>query len=86
MLATSAEACATVLGAMAGFDRRDSTSADRPAEDDEKIGLLYWLGRALEAEGRAHEAQPYYRRALAVDIHFMDLAERLRAISKGGTP
>lgn len=55
-------------------------------QDDEKIGLLYWLGRALEAEGRAHEAQPYYRRALAVDIHFMDLAERLRAISKGGTP
>jgi tetratricopeptide (TPR) repeat protein len=54
-------------------------------QDDEKIGLLYWLGRALEAEGRAHEAQPYYRPALAVDIHFMDLAERLRAISKGGT-
>ncbi|HRZ09905.1 MAG TPA: tetratricopeptide repeat protein [Gemmatimonadales bacterium] len=55
-------------------------------QDDEKIGLLYWLGRALEAEGRGHEAQPYYRRALAVDIHFMDLAERLRAISKGETP
>jgi tetratricopeptide (TPR) repeat protein len=54
-------------------------------QDDEKIGLLYWLGRALEAEGRGHEAQPYYRRALAVDIHFMDLAERLRAISQGGT-
>lgn len=50
-------------------------------QDDEKIGLLYWLGRALEAEGRAQEAQPYYRRALAVDIHFMDLAERLRAIT-----
>jgi tetratricopeptide (TPR) repeat protein len=52
-------------------------------QDDEKIGLLYWLGRALEAEGRAGEAQPYYRRALAVDIHFMDLAERLRAITNG---
>jgi len=55
-------------------------------QDDEKIGLLYWLGRALEAEGRAQEAQPYYRRALAVDIHFMDLAERLRAITNGGAP
>jgi tetratricopeptide (TPR) repeat protein len=54
-------------------------------QDDEKIGLLYWLGRALEAEGRGLEAQPYYRRALAVDIHFMDLADRLRAIAKGGT-
>ena len=53
-------------------------------QDDEKIGLLYWLGRALEAEGRAREAQPYYRRALAVDIHFMDLADRLRALT-GGT-
>jgi len=52
-------------------------------QDDEKIGLLYWLGRALEAEGRAQEAQPYYRRALAVDIHFMDLADRLRAIADG---
>lgn len=55
-------------------------------QDDEKIGLLYWLGRALEAEGRPQEAQPYYRRALAVDIHFMDLADRLRAISPGGAP
>lgn len=54
-------------------------------QDDEKIGLLYWLGRALEAEGRAQEAQPYYRRALAVDIHFMDLADRLRAIADGRT-
>ncbi len=53
-------------------------------QDDEKIGLLYWLGRALEAEGRPQEAQPYYRRALAVDIHFMDLAERLKAITQGG--
>jgi tetratricopeptide (TPR) repeat protein len=55
-------------------------------QDDEKIGLLYWLGRALEAEGRAQEAQPYYRRALAVDIHFMDLADRLRAIAQGRAP
>jgi tetratricopeptide (TPR) repeat protein len=53
-------------------------------QDDEKIGLLYWLGRALEAGGRPQEAQPYYRRALAVDIHFMDLSDRLRAISPGG--
>jgi len=55
-------------------------------QDDEKIGLLYWLGRALEAEGRTQDAQPYYRRALAVDIHFMDLADRLRALSPGESP
>ncbi len=54
-------------------------------QDTEKIGLLYWLGRALEAEGRAQEARPYYERALAVDVKFMDLNDRLRAISQGRT-
>ncbi|MDX9995743.1 MAG: Asp-tRNA(Asn)/Glu-tRNA(Gln) amidotransferase subunit GatA [Rhodocyclaceae bacterium] len=32
-MAKSAEDCALLLGAMAGFDPRDSTSLDRPAED-----------------------------------------------------
>ena len=32
-LARSAEDCALLLGAMSGFDERDSTSANRPAED-----------------------------------------------------
>ncbi len=32
-LARSAEDCAVLLGAMSGFDERDSTSANRPAED-----------------------------------------------------
>ncbi len=52
-------------------------------QDNEKIGLLYWLGRALEAEGRGQEARPYYERALAVDVRFMDLNDRLRAIIGG---
>jgi tetratricopeptide (TPR) repeat protein len=54
-------------------------------QDDEKIGLLYWLGRSLEAEGRTPEARPYYQRALAVDINFMDLAGRLRGFAGGPT-
>jgi aspartyl-tRNA(Asn)/glutamyl-tRNA(Gln) amidotransferase subunit A len=33
VLARSAEDCALVLGAMSGFDARDSTSAERPAQD-----------------------------------------------------
>jgi tetratricopeptide (TPR) repeat protein len=53
-------------------------------QDNEKIGLLYWLGRALEAEGRGQEARPYYERALAVDVKFMDLTDRLRAITEDG--
>ena len=32
-MARSAEDCAVLLGAMAGFDERDSTSVERPAED-----------------------------------------------------
>ena len=48
-----------------------------PGADDEKIGLLYWLGRALEAQGRGREALPLYERALAVDIRFLDLGPRV---------
>jgi tetratricopeptide (TPR) repeat protein len=46
---------------------------------------LYWLGRSLEAEGRTPEARPYYQRALAVDINFLDLAGRLRGFAGGTT-
>jgi tetratricopeptide (TPR) repeat protein len=45
--------------------------------DEAKIGLLYWLGRAAEAQGKAPEALRCYERALAVDIRFMDLGERV---------
>jgi tetratricopeptide (TPR) repeat protein len=45
--------------------------------DEAKIGLLYWLGRAVEAQGKAPEALRCYERALAVDIRFMDLGERV---------
>ncbi|HEU4830148.1 MAG TPA: tetratricopeptide repeat protein [Gemmatimonadales bacterium] len=48
--------------------------------DDEKIGLLYWLGRALEEQGKGKEARASYERALAVDIRFMDLNERIRRL------
>jgi tetratricopeptide (TPR) repeat protein len=48
-----------------------------PGADDQKIGLLYWLGRALEAQGRGREALPLYERALAVDIRFLDLGQRV---------
>ena len=52
----------------------------QPGADDEKIGLLYWLGRALEGQGRAREALPLYERALAVDIRFLDLRQRVTRI------
>ncbi|HEU5171510.1 MAG TPA: tetratricopeptide repeat protein [Gemmatimonadales bacterium] len=51
--------------------------------DDDKIGLLYWLGRAREAQGRLAEALGAYERALAVDIRFMDLGERMQRLGAG---
>ncbi|MGH7586787.1 MAG: hypothetical protein ACREMH_11100, partial [Gemmatimonadales bacterium] len=52
--------------------------------DDEKIGLLYWLGRAEEEQGRGVEARVHYERALAVDIGFRDLGQRLRRLGEEG--
>ncbi len=54
-----------------------------PGGDDEKIGLLYWLGRSEEEQGRGSEAVQHYQRALAVDIGFRDLNERLGRLAGG---
>ena len=51
--------------------------------DEAKIGLLYWLGRAAEAQGKAPEAIGSYERALAVDIRFMDLSQRIHRLTAG---
>jgi tetratricopeptide (TPR) repeat protein len=51
--------------------------------DDAKIGLLYWLGRAAEAQGKTADALGAYERALAVDIRFMDLSERMHRLGAG---
>jgi tetratricopeptide (TPR) repeat protein len=53
------------------------------AGDDEKIGALYWLGRACEAQEKRREAMASYERALAVDIRFMDLGERVHRLAAG---
>jgi tetratricopeptide (TPR) repeat protein len=45
--------------------------------DEAKIGVLYWLGRAAEAQGKTPDALRCYERALAVDIRFKDLGERV---------
>jgi tetratricopeptide (TPR) repeat protein len=51
--------------------------------DESKIGLLYWLGRASEALGKKAEAVASYERAVAVDIRFMDLSERMHRLTAG---
>jgi tetratricopeptide (TPR) repeat protein len=52
--------------------------------DEAKIGLLYWLGRAAEAQGKTTDAMSAYERALAVDIRFMDLSARMHRLTGGG--
>ncbi|MGH7657356.1 MAG: tetratricopeptide repeat protein, partial [Gemmatimonadales bacterium] len=51
--------------------------------DDEKVGLLYWLGRALEAQQRPAEALACYQRVMAVDIRFADTGNRMQQVTAG---
>ena len=48
--------------------------------DEQKLGLLYWLGRSAEAQQKASDARTFYERAMAVDIRFQDAAERVRQL------
>src|SRR3989442_5529458 len=56
---------------------------DLPASgDQERLGVLYWLGRALEEQGKPVEARDLYGRVFAVDIRFRDVRERAKALAK----
>jgi len=56
---------------------------DLPASGDrERLGVLYWLARALEELGKKVEARELYGRVFAVDIRFADVAERVKALAK----
>jgi len=50
--------------------------------DQERLGVLYWLARALEEQGKKAEARALYGRAFAVDIRFRDVAERVKTLAK----
>src|SRR3989442_269179 len=50
--------------------------------DQERLAILYWLGRTLEAQGKKAEARELYGRAFAVDIRFMDVGERAKALAR----
>ncbi|MDZ4863597.1 MAG: tetratricopeptide repeat protein, partial [Gemmatimonadota bacterium] len=53
------------------------------ATDDSQIGLLYWLGRSQEAQGKAGPAITNYERVLAVDIGFQDTSARMTRLAAG---
>ncbi|HSE43814.1 MAG TPA: tetratricopeptide repeat protein, partial [Gemmatimonadales bacterium] len=51
------------------------------ASDEEQIGLLYWLGRAREEQGKIETALACYERVLAVDIGFQDAGGRIARLA-----
>jgi tetratricopeptide (TPR) repeat protein len=56
---------------------------DLPASgDQERLGVLYWLGRALEQQGKKADARELYGRVFAVDIRFLDAERRVKALAK----
>ena len=56
---------------------------DLPASgDQERLGVLYWLGRALEQQGKKADARDLYGRVFAVDIRFLDAERRVKALAK----
>jgi len=50
--------------------------------DQERLGILYWLSRSLEEQGKTTEARDLYGRVFAVDIRFMDVGARVKALAK----
>ena len=70
-IAKSAEDCALLLNAMAGFDSRDSTSLDRPAEDyarslaEPVAGLRIGLPKEFFAEGMSADVRAAIDASLA---------------------
>ncbi len=50
--------------------------------DDEKIGLLYWLGRCEEKQGHGTQALSHYQRIFAIDIDFQDVKQRVKQLAQ----
>jgi tetratricopeptide (TPR) repeat protein len=53
------------------------------ATDDEQIGLIYWLARSQEAQGKVEPAITTYERVMAVEIGFMDASGRMSKLAQG---
>ena len=76
-------ACFFEKGALVVAESILRRGLDLPAGgDQERVGVLYWLGRALEGQGKKVDARELYGRVFAVDIRFMDVGERVKALAK----
>ena len=60
------------------LDSLRGAASESGLPDGKLIGVLYLLGYASEHLGAWREAEAYYRRVFASDIHFRDVGERLR--------
>ncbi len=52
----------------------------RATVEDELVGIYYYLARAYEHLGKSDSAVEFYDRVFSLDINFMDVTERLRAL------
>ncbi len=57
-------------------------AVESDGSDQEKIGLLYLLGRCDEDQSKTAEALGYYQRVFAIDVGFEDVGERVDALAK----
>src|SRR3989440_90716 len=48
------------------------------ARDEERLGIIYWLARALEGQGKGAEAKERYGRGFAANIRFLDVRRRVQ--------
>jgi tetratricopeptide (TPR) repeat protein len=60
---------------------RRAVESDAANGDEKKVGLLYWIGRCEEEQGRGTDALQYYQRVFAVDITFQDVSERVEQLA-----
>jgi tetratricopeptide (TPR) repeat protein len=68
---------------VAGTVLRRAVETERGG-DEGMIGLLYWLGRCEQEQGRTAEALGSYQRVFAIDIKFQDVSERVKDLAGAG--
>jgi tetratricopeptide (TPR) repeat protein len=60
----------------------ERVTADEKLDDDQLVGVLYFLGRAAEELDNPEKAASYYQRVVAVNMNFRDAARRLSSLAK----
>jgi tetratricopeptide (TPR) repeat protein len=60
----------------------ERVTADEKLDDDQLVGVLYFLGRAAEELDNPEKAASYYQRVVAVNMNFRDAARRLSYLAK----